>query len=128
MSDNIVGLMEANLLEVFNERDADRRWSVVNRIHAPDVRWADGEEVVVGRERLHAKAQQLLDGPLAGLGFTKSGQVHQVANMGFLAFDIFAPGASEGEPLVSGFDVALVENGVIAQLFTVLTKEPPAPV
>ena len=44
--------------------------------------------------------------------------------MGFLAWDVFPPGDQSGTPLVSGFDVALVENGVVAQLFTVVTTQP----
>lgn len=117
--------MEENLLAVFNERDAERRLAVVRRNYAPDVRWSDAEETVVGQDRLHAKAQELLDGQLAGLTFTQSGPVRVTANMGYLAFDVFPPGGGS-EPLVSGFDVAIVENGVIAQLFTVVTKEPTA--
>lgn len=124
LSDDIVRLMEENLLAVFDERDPDRRLRVIRRNYAPDVRWSDAEETVVGQDRLHEKAQALLDGQLAGLSFTQSGPVHQVANMGHLAFDVFGPDG--GEPLVSGFDVAIIEDGVIAQLFTVVTKEPTA--
>ena len=124
MADNIVALMEENLLAVFNERDPQRRREVIQRNYASDVRWADGDETVTGQDRLHEKAQELLDGQLAGLGFSQSGPVHQVANMGYLAWDVFPPGGEAGTPLVSGFDVALVENGVIAQLFTVVTKQP----
>jgi len=29
--------------------------------------------------------------------------------------------------LIAGFDVALIEDGVIAQLFTVVTQEPATP-
>ncbi|TRW86161.1 nuclear transport factor 2 family protein [Mycolicibacterium sp. 018/SC-01/001] len=124
MSDDIVRLMEENLLAVFNERDADARLAVVRRNYAPDVRWSDAEETVTGQDRLHEKAQALLDGPLAGLDFTPAGPVHQVANMGYLNFEVYAPGATD--VLIAGFDVAIVENGVIAQLFTVVTQEPPA--
>ncbi|MCV7017538.1 nuclear transport factor 2 family protein [Mycolicibacterium aichiense] len=118
--------MQENLLAVFNERDGQQRLEVVRRNYAPDVRWSDAEETVVGQDRLHEKAQALLDGPLAGLNFVQSGPVRQTANMGFLAFDVFAPGSAGTEPLISGFDVAIVENERIAQLFTVVTKEPGA--
>lgn len=124
MSDDIVRLMEENLLAVFNERDADARLAVIRRNYAPHVRWSDAEETVVGHDRLHEKAQALLDGPLAGLDFVQAGPVHQVANMGHLNFEVYAP--STTDVLIAGFDVALVEDGVIAQLFTVVTQEPPA--
>ncbi len=126
MSENITKLMQENLLAVFNERDAARRLEVVRRNYADDVRWSDAEETVVGQDRLHDKAQALLDGPLAGLSFVQSGPVHQTANMGYLGWDVFAPDAGGTDPLISGFDVAIVENERIAQLFTVVTKEPDA--
>ncbi|AKK29081.1 hypothetical protein [Mycobacterium sp. EPa45] len=118
--------MQENLLAVFNERDAQRRLEVVRRNYAQDVRWSDAEETVIGHDRLHEKAQALLDGPLAGLSFVENGPVHQVANMGYLAFNVFAPGSAASDPLISGFDVAIVENDRIAQLFTVVTKQPGA--
>jgi hypothetical protein len=126
LTENINRLMQENLLAVFNERDAQRRLEVVRHNYADDVRWSDAEETVIGQDRLHEKAQALLDGPLAGLSFAQAGPVHQTANMGYLAFDVFAPGADNAEPLISGFDVAIVENDRIAQLFTVVTKEPGA--
>ena len=124
MVDNMVRLMEENLLAVFNERDPQQRLSVIRRNYAADIEWADAEETVVGQDRLHEKAQALLDGQLAGLSFTQSGPVHQVANMGYLAWDVFPPGGESGEALVSGFDVALIADGVITQLYTVVTREP----
>lgn len=119
--------MHENLMAVFNERDPERRLATIRRNYATDVRWSDSDETVVGQDRLHHKAQALLDGQLAGLSFTPSGPVYQTANMGFLAFDVFAPGAEGAaptQPLVSGFDVAIIDNDVIAELFTVVTKEP----
>ncbi|MFD9666975.1 nuclear transport factor 2 family protein [Rhodococcus sp. NPDC059968] len=117
--------MEENLLAVFNERDPQRRLMVVRRNYAPDVRWSDPEGTVIGQDRLHERAQELLDGPLSGLTFVQSGPVYQTANLGLLAFDIFpldrAADAGSSEPLISGYDVAIVENDVIAQLFTVIT-------
>ncbi|MGW5152554.1 nuclear transport factor 2 family protein [Rhodococcus koreensis] len=128
MSENIVRLMEENLLAVFNERDPQRRLTVVRRNYAPDVRWSDPEGTVIGQDRLHERAQELLDGPLSGLTFTQSGPVYQTANLGLLAFDVVpldrAAGAGSSEPLISGYDVAIVENDVIAQLFTVITTGP----
>ena len=127
MTENITRLMHENLLAVFNERDAARRLDAVRRNYAENVRWSDAEETIIGQGALHEKAQALLDGPLAGLSFVQSGPVRQVANMGFLAFDVFAPNSDGTEPLISGFDVAIIEDDRIAQLFTVVTKEPATP-
>jgi hypothetical protein len=122
MSESVVRLMEANLFDVFSEPDAQRRLAAVRRTYAADVRWTDEAGLVVGHDRLNAKAQELLDGPMAGVRFVKSGPVHQVPGMGYLAWDVLALDSSE--VLVSGFDVAIIEDDVIAQLFTVLTKTP----
>ncbi len=73
MNQTITRLMQENLLAVFNERDAQRRLDVVRRNYTEDARWADAEETVVGQDRLHEKAQALLDGPLAGLSFVEAG-------------------------------------------------------
>jgi hypothetical protein len=69
------GLMEANLLQVFNERDPARRREVIARTYAVDVRWTDDDGTTVGHDALNTKAHQLLDGPLAGLEFVKKGGV-----------------------------------------------------
>jgi hypothetical protein len=42
----IARLMEANLLQVFNERDPARRREVIARIYAADVRWTDDDGTV----------------------------------------------------------------------------------
>jgi hypothetical protein len=58
MNKTINSLMEANLLGVFNERDAQRRASAIKSTYAPDVRWTDNEGVSVGREALEVKAKR----------------------------------------------------------------------
>ena len=52
MTEIISKLMEANLLGVFNERDAQRRASAIESTYAADVRWTNDEGVSVGREAL----------------------------------------------------------------------------
>ena len=43
MTEIVSNLMEANLLGVFNERDAQRRALAIASTYAPDVRWTDDE-------------------------------------------------------------------------------------
>ncbi|OBB74832.1 hypothetical protein [Mycobacterium sp. 852014-52144_SCH5372336] len=122
MSESIERLMESNLLRVFNERDADRRRAAIADTYSPDVRWADNEGVSVGHDALDAKAQALQDGQLAGLSFVKAGLVHHTRGFVYLAWNVVAPGSTT--PLVSGFDVALVAEVRITDLFTVITGAP----
>jgi hypothetical protein len=115
-------LMESNLLQVFNERDAQRRLAAIEQTYTPDVRWTDDEGVSIGVDQLNIKAQALQDGQLAGLSFVKAGPVYQTHGIGYLAWNIVAAGSDT--PIVSGFDVALIADDRINELFTVLTKTP----
>ena len=121
-SDTITQLMESNLLRVFNERDPDRRLAAIGDTYSPQVRWTDDEGVSVGHDALNAKAQTLQDGQLAGLSFVKAGPVHQTRGFGYLAWNVVAPGSDA--PIVSGFDVALINDERITDLFTVITASP----
>jgi hypothetical protein len=115
-------LMETNLLQVFNERDPARRREVIARTYTADIRWTDDDGTTVGHDELNTRAQQLLDGPLAGLEFIKTGAVYGTTGLGYMAFDLIADG--EDTPVVSGFDVATIKDHRISELWTVLTKPP----
>jgi hypothetical protein len=114
----ITELMHANLLEVFNERDAARRRATIDRVYADDIRWTDDDGVTTGRDALDAKAAEL-QAKLGDLQLIAAGPVCQTLGLGYLAFQLVKPGSSA--PVVSGFDVAIVRDGVIAELYTVLT-------
>lgn len=120
---SISTLMHTNLLDVFNERDRDRRHSVIDRIHAEDVVFHDPEGTLVGRAALDDKVQGLLDGAL-GWVFRPAGPVRESRGLGLLAWE-FGP---EGQPpVVTGIDIALVDDGGrIATLHTMLTATPEA--
>src|SRR3981189_515435 len=118
VTETVNNLMEANLLGVFNERDAQRRALTIESTYATDVRWADDEGITGGREALEAKAAAL-QSRMQGLVFTKASPVYQTLGFGYLAWKL---GPEGGDPVTSGFDVAVVRNDVIAQLYTVITK------
>ena len=117
MTENISNLMEANLLRVFNERDAQRRAVTIASTYAPDVRWTYDEGFSVGREALEAKAKAL-QSQMQGLVFAKASPVYQTHGFGYLAWKL---GPDGGDPVASGFDVAIVRDGVISELYTVIT-------
>ena len=122
MDDTITELMYANLLEVFNERDAARRRATIEHVYADDIRWTDDDGVTTGRDALDAKAAQL-QANLGDLQFIAAGPVYQTLGLGYLAFQLVKPGSSA--PEVSGFDVAIVRDGLIVELYTVLTDHAP---
>ena len=117
MTEIVNNLMEANLLGVFNERDAQLRALTIESTYAADVRWTDDEGTSVGREALEAKAIAL-QSQMQGLVFTKASPVYQTRRLGYLAWKL---GPEGGDPVASGFDVAVVRNDLIAELYTVIT-------
>jgi hypothetical protein len=109
-------LMRANLLDVFNERDGERRRAAIARTYAPGVRFADPDEVVTGHEAIDAKVQKLLDSA-PGFVFTAAGPIHVVQDLGHLAWGF---GPEGGPPVVRGIDVAHVADGRITSVYTLL--------
>jgi hypothetical protein len=121
MTDAITRLMQANLLEVFNQRDTELRRAAITRTYAPDVRWTEDDGATVGHAELDAKAVDLQQ-KLGDLQFVAAGPVYQTLGMGYLAWHLVSPGSDT--PQVSGFDVAIVRNDVIVELYTVITQQP----
>jgi hypothetical protein len=113
MRPTISELMHANLVEVFNERDSARRRATIEHVYADDIRWTDDDGVTTGRDALDAKAAEL-QAKLGNLQFIAARPVYQTLGLGFLAFQLSKPGSSA--PDGSGFDVAIVRDGFIAEL------------
>jgi SnoaL-like domain len=123
MTATVSDLMEANLLAVFNERDPQRRASAIESTYSEDVRWTDDEGTTVGREALEAKAIAL-QSQLHGLVFTKASPVYGTHGFGYLAWKL---GPDGGDAVVSGFDAAIVRDGLISDLYTVSTSQTDGP-
>jgi hypothetical protein len=119
MTATVGDLMEANLLGVFNERDPQRRALAIESTYAPDVRWTDDEGTTVGREALDAKAIAL-QSQMHGLVFTKASPVYQTRGFGYMAWKL---GPDGGDAVASGFDAAIVRDGLISDLYTVITSQ-----
>jgi hypothetical protein len=115
----IAELMRANLLGVFNERDPARRREVIAATYAPDVEFADPEGSVTGHDALDAKAQGLLDAS-PDFVFSPAGSVRVAGDLGYLPWQLGPEGAP---PVVRGVDIALVADGRIARLYTLLLTD-----
>ena len=118
-ADRIRELMLANLFAVFNVRDSQRRLEAIARNYTEDVAWTDPDGTTRGHEAMNEKAQMLLD-RLPGFVFSAAGPVHVSGDLGLLAFNMGVP---EQPPSVTGFDVAVVRDGRIAALHTLLTGQ-----
>jgi SnoaL-like domain len=109
-------LLLLNLFAVFSERDPDRRMKAIAANYTQDVIWSDPDATTKGHEALNERAQQVLDAT-PDFVFTAAGPVHVLRDLGHLAFNLGVP---EQPPAVSGYDVALVSDGRIAVLYTLL--------
>jgi hypothetical protein len=98
-------LMLMNLFAVFNAAN-----------YTEDVIWTDPEKTFHGREELNNRAQELLDN-LPDFVFTAAGPVHVLRDLGHLPF---IHGVPEQPPAITGYDVALVRDGQIAALYTLV--------
>jgi hypothetical protein len=109
-------LMLMNLFAVFNERDPERRVNAITANYTEDVIWTDPEKTFHGREELNNRAQELLD-KLPDFVFTAAGPVHVLRDLGHLPF---IHGVPEQPRAITGYDVALVRDGQIAVLYTLV--------
>jgi hypothetical protein len=121
MTETISDLMQASLLGVFNERDAQRRARLIETTYAPDVRWTDDLGTCVGREALEARVRAL-QSHMDGMVLAKASPVYQTPGFGYLAWTL---GPEDGDPVETGFDAAIVCNDLITELYTVITKGVP---
>jgi 1-acyl-sn-glycerol-3-phosphate acyltransferase len=112
-------LMLANQSGVFNERDPERRMRVIAANYTEDVIWTDPEGTTHGHQALSEGAQKLLD-RLPDFVLSPAGPVQVLRDLGLLAFDHGAPGQP---PAVRGVDIALVRDGRIALLYTLVNPQ-----
>ena len=109
-------LLLLNLFVVFSERDPDRRLKAIVANYTEDVVWSDSAATTHGHEELNERAQVVLDST-PDVVFNAAGPVHVLRDLGQLAFKYGVP---EQPPAVTGYDVALVRDGRIAVLYTLI--------
>jgi hypothetical protein len=109
-------LLLINLFVVFSERDPDRRLIAIVANYTEDVIWSDSDATTHGREELNERAQVVLDST-PDFVFNAAGPVHVLRDLGQLAFNY---GVTARPPAVTGYDVALVRDGRIAVLYTLI--------
>jgi hypothetical protein len=102
--------------DVFSEHDADRRAAAIDDVFAVDVVFSDADGTVHGRDAVAEKVEALLAGA-PGFVFSLRAPAQEVTDLGI---DRWQFGPVDGEPVVRGTDVALVVEGRIARLYTVI--------
>jgi hypothetical protein len=110
--------MRRNIYEVFNERDPDRRTAAIAEVYSADPVFYEQDNVVEGREALHARVQALLDGA-PEFAFSAEGEATENHSMGRQTWHLGPPGAS---PVVTGTDIAITGDGRIQALYTFIEQ------
>jgi hypothetical protein len=118
-SESIASLMNTNLLSVFNERSPETRKSAVESTYHPDIIFYDAEHSCRGHAELDRRVQIILD-KSPGWVFRHDGTISVNHNPGVLAWQFGPP---DGEPIVKGTDVAIVEDGKIKVLYVLFSDE-----
>jgi len=113
-------LMERNVLEVFGERDSERRKSVINELYTENCTFFEADDQIVGRDALNAKVEQILK-EAPGFVFRLTGPAEVNHDLGRVRWQLGPNGAA---PLVTGMDVAVFEQGRICSLYAFLDKAP----
>jgi SnoaL-like domain len=111
-------LMRVNLLEVFNEPDPARRATVIAENYADDVVWHEPDRIIRGRNHLERRAEELrAENP--DWVFRPAGPASELDDVGHLGFHY---GPADQSPMVTGMDIARTRDGVIIELYTMVTE------
>ncbi|MBO9556213.1 nuclear transport factor 2 family protein [Cellulomonas sp.] len=113
-------LLDANLLQVFNNRDGAARRRAIDAVYAEDVTFIDPERTVTGRAALDERAAALLAGFPDDFEFVADGPRYIGTSTGALAWRLGPPGAAA---VARGIDVITVRDGRISELRTMLAGE-----
>ena len=111
-------LVRENLLEVFNQPDPDRRGTVIAENYADDVVWHEPDRIIRGRADFERRAAELL-AERPGWVFQPAGAEFGLDDIGQLGFHY---GPADQPPVVSGMDIARTKDGVIVELYTIITE------
>lgn len=112
-------LLHSNLHEVFNNRDAESRWAAIVRTYTPEVRFADHDGVIIGREALHQRVGKLLAGFPSEFEFTEATPLYLSDDLAALGWGL---GPSGGEPVARGLDLLTISDGLVSEVRTIVVE------
>lgn len=114
-------LLRANLEQVFNERDANKRIAAIQQLFSAEPTMYEPEGVVTGQAAISDVAGALLEQFGPDFSFVAQGVAVGHHGMAYLRWHA---GPKEGPVVVTGADVAEVVDGKIVRLWVLL--DPPA--
>ena len=111
------GLMQANLAQVFNERDAGRRIAALRKLYAEDAVLYEPQASVKGHAAISNAVASLLATLPPNFTFRATGPAVGHHGVGRLQWH---GGPPEGPTAVTGTDVVQLEGGLIRSLYVFL--------
>jgi len=114
-------LRQANIVRVFNERNADRRRAALDELYAEDATFYDPETVAAGRQAISRAVDELLHRLPPDFVFTAIGNA--VGHNGAARL-FWRAGPPDGSVAVTGTDVAHIEDGRIKLLYVFVDPVP----
>ena len=118
MPSTVSQLMLRSLENVLGERDDARRAASAEQAYAADISFTDPEGVVRGADGGRGQGPRPARGR-AGLRLPGRGPVREAGDLGVLPW-YFGP--RDQTPVVSGTDIALIRDGRISALCTLLDR------
>ena len=112
-------LLQDSLLTVWSERDDVQRLKEMERIYAADIVFyeTDNGPAIKGHQEIDSLIKKLQDQWPSEFVFTLTKPV--VTNHG-LSHVAWTLGAANATPAASGMDIAIIENGLIKELYLYL--------
>jgi hypothetical protein len=110
-------LLRANLEQVFNERDADKRIAAGQQLFSAEPTMYEPEGIVTGQAAISDVAGALLEQFGPDFSFVAQGVAVGHHGMAYLRWQA---GPKEGPVVVTGADVAEVVDGKIVRLWVLL--------
>ena len=110
-------VLERMTEEIFNQPDPSERAAAIAELCAPDIRFVDSEGETNGIDAFSAKIDALLAQGDPDFRFHSASAYRGVAEV---ALHDWALGATAEQPVLTGSDVAVVRDGRLLELYTLL--------
>ncbi|GAB3927317.1 nuclear transport factor 2 family protein [Larkinella terrae] len=119
MDNTLVHLLEDSLLKVWSERDDQQRMEMMKRIYAADIVFyeTDNGPAIKGHEEIDSLIKKLQSQWPPEFVFTLTKPA--VINHG-VSCVTWTLGVAHAAPAATGMDIAIIENGVIKELYLYL--------
>ena len=119
MDDKVAPLLEDSLLKVWSERDDGQRMTVMKRIYADDIVFyeTDNGPAIQGHLAIDSLIKTLQSQWPPDFAFTLTNPVVTNHGVSHVAWTL---GPVNATPAASGMDIAIVERGLIKELYLYL--------